>query len=181
MTDVEQVISEIDELEDIYLKCKSIFPKIDESLIGHSSFPTAGYYRWRGYSVNVDIGAPITQQFIDEYAKAGNWINENAIIRLFGLLHYHGFVGKAEINKNISGWEHVRYCCWIRNVITKTKLNYEPDEESGNSKLRDEIIDFYRLNPAEYEEGEIPTPTNTVIQPMFVGCKNYVMERDKNV
>jgi hypothetical protein len=174
MTHADKIIGEIDELEDIYLRCKSIFPKIHPSLVGRQSFPTAPYYKWRGYNVNISIGAPITPEFIDQYAKVGNWINENAIIRLFGILHYYKLVGKTTIDKNLPHHEQLRYCAWIRNVITKTKLNYEPDDESENLKLKKEIISFYRLSANEYEEGEIPTPTDSVIKPMFEGCRKYI-------
>ena len=174
MSNVASIIAEIDELEDYYLKCKSIFPRIDHSLIGELSFKTAQYYSRLGYDAAVRLDKPITSQFIKAHAKVGNWINENSIIRLFGILHYHGFVGKASINKEISGWEHVRFCCWFRNVITKTNINYEPSPNSKNEPLRNEIISFYQLSPDEYEVGEIPTPTDSVIRPMFAGCRNYI-------
>ncbi len=174
MTNVTSIIAEIDELVDYYLKCKSIFPRISDSLIGESSFKTAPYYRKLGYDAAVHLDKTITVQFIEAHTKVGNWINENAIIRLFGVLHYHGFVGEdARINQDISEWRHLDICRRIRNILTKTNINYEPNDPD-NRKLRDEIISFYKLTPNEYEVGEIPTPTDSVVRPMFTGCKNYI-------
>lgn len=174
MHDVNNIITEINDLEDIYLRCKSIFPVLDSSLIGKTSFQTAQYYQWRGYSVSINTGNPITRDFIDRYAKIGKWINENAIIRLFGILYYHKQVGMHyRIDRKLPGGEDVRYCCWIRNVVTKTRLNYEPETED-NIKLREKLIAFYNLEPNEYSEGQISTPVDKVIQPMFEGCRRYL-------
>jgi hypothetical protein len=175
MTDVGQAIKEIDELDDVYLSCRSVFPKIDKSMIGQTSFLTAPYYLLRGYNVTIDLGQPLTAEIIKKYRQVGNWINENAIIRLYGILHYYNFIGQnVEIVKRIPEWKHVDLCRRIRNCITKSKLNYTPGEDSDNSKLRDEIISFYCLTSDEYEEGEIPTPTDTVIKPMIEGSKKYI-------
>lgn len=181
MTDVEQAIKEIDELDDIYLSCKSIFPRIDKSMIGKTSFLTAPYYLLRGYNMTINLDQSITAEFIEKYRQVGNWINENAIIRLYGILHYYNFIGQNEkIDKEILGWRHVDLCRRIRHCITKSKLNYAPSEDSDNSKLRKEIISFYCLSPDEYEEGEIPTPTDTVIRPMIEGCKKYIKLRSSS-
>jgi hypothetical protein len=153
--DVETVIKEIDDLQDVYLRCKSIFSALSPSLIGQTAFPTAPIYKRQGYNVSINTGEKITPEFIERYAEIGNWINENSIIRLFGILHYYGQVGnKIKILQELPGGDDVRYCCWIRNVITKTNLNYEPSDD--------------------YKEGEIPTPVDKVILAMFESCRKYL-------
>ena len=179
--DVENVIEEINDLQDVYLRCKSIFPKLSPTLEGETSFPTAPLYQWQGYKVSINTGEKITPEFIKRYAEIGNWINENSIIRLFGILHFHEQVGnKIKILRELPGGEDVRYCCWVRNVITKTNLNYEPSEDSRNNELRSEIISYYKLEPDDYKEGEIPTPVDKVILAMFEGCRKYLRAKYGN-
>jgi hypothetical protein len=179
MVNVDEIIAEIDELEDIFLQCKSFFPALGDQLVGANSFKTAPYYLWKGYDVSIFTEKPITKDFIEKYAKIGNWINENAVIRLFGILFYHKQIGqKYPINKSLPGWEQVRHCCWIRNVITKTRLNYEPETED-NVKLVKELVAYYGLDSGDSEEREIPTPVNKVIRPIFEGCKEYLKAKYK--
>jgi hypothetical protein len=177
MCNVDQIIDEIDDLRDIFLQCKSLFPVLSDQLVGKNSFQTAPYYQSRGYNVSIHTGKPITKDFIDRYSQIGRWINENAIIRLFGILNYYKHVGqKYQIDKGLPGWEHVRYCCRIKNVITKTRLNYEPDTEK-NIRLKEELISYYKLNPDQYKN--IPTPIDKVIEQIFNGCKEYLRAKYK--
>lgn len=174
MADINQIIGEIDALEDIFLQCKSVFPALGDSLIGKNSFETASYYKWRGYNVSVHTGKPITKDFIEKYSKIGQWINENAIIRLHGILTYHGIVDK--IDQEIAGWKEVDLMRRMRNVFTKTILNYRP-EDSDNVKLRKELIDYFNLDEDQLPGGEIPTPIDKVIRPIFEGCRKYIKGR----
>jgi hypothetical protein len=48
---------------------------------------------------------PIPPEFIDRHNRLGKWINQNAIIRLYGILNYHGFL--KNIDHTISGWQEV--------------------------------------------------------------------------
>lgn len=179
MNEVDQIIAEIDELQDIFLHCRSFFPMLSDSLMGHDSFPTADYYRFKGYNVKIHTGQPITKAFMKKYAKIGKWLNENAIIRLYGILHYHQQVGdKNRLIENLPGYVDIRFCCWIRNIITKTKLNYDP-EKNESTKLQQELISYYGLKPEDYKEG-IPTPVNQVVEKIFEGCKEYLRAKFKN-
>lgn len=180
MCNVDQIIAEIDELQDIFLHCRSFFPTLSDNLIGKTSFPTADYYVFKGYAVFIQTGDPITKDYINKYAKIGKWLNENAIIRLFGILHYHDQVGDNNpLLPDLLGYKDIRFCCWIRNVITKTKLNYKP-ESDNNIKLREELISYYGLTPDDFKDGVIPTPVNKVVEKIFNGCKTYLKAKYKS-
>jgi len=174
MPDSNQIIKEIDDLYHIFMSCKSIFPKLDYSMKGETSTPTAPFYQNQGYNLSLHFGHPLTTEFIEVHHNIGNWINENAIVRLYGILNYHKLYIK--IDQSFEGWKHIDLCRRIRNIITKTKLNYNPND-TDNLKLREEIIEFYNLKQNEYEEGEIPTPVDSVITPMFEGCKTYISNK----
>ncbi len=173
MSKADEIIREIEELQDIFLATRSFFPALSDSLLGRKSFPTADYYRAKGYNVEIHTKEPITKAFMEKYGKIGKWLNENAIIRLYGILHYHKQVGdNSRLVGNLPGYKDIRFCCWIRNVITKTKLNYDP-EKNESTRLQQELISYYGLKPEDYREG-IPTPVNQVVERIFEGCKEYL-------
>jgi hypothetical protein len=164
-------ISEINALEKIYLQCRSVFPALTDSTIGHSEFTTAPYYLHRGFIAQIKMTRPITQDFLKQHAKLVKWINENAIIRLHGIMYYYGFLKK--IDQNCSGWKEVNLMRLMRNAFTKTGLNYRP-EDPENIRLRDEVIEHFKLDKNLYKQGEIPTPIDTVVERIFKSCRKYI-------
>lgn len=119
---------------------------------------------------------PITPGFIDRHNRLGKWINENAIIRLYGILNYHGFL--KNIDHTISGWQEVDLMRRMRNVFTKTTLAYKPDDPA-NIQLRERVIHHFQLRNEDFPEGkipdgEIPTPIDKVIDRIFKSCREYI-------
>jgi hypothetical protein len=88
MTDA--IIAEVNELESLLLQCRSVFPTLSESLIGRREFETPTYYAARGYRAQIQLEEPITAEFIMRNRRLCTWINENAIIRLFGIMKKAG-------------------------------------------------------------------------------------------
>lgn len=170
MAEADQIIAEINALEDIFLQCKSFFPAIGDNLIGKTSFETAPYYKWRGYNVSVHTDNQIIEDFINRYSKIGKWINENAIIRLYGVLNHYGIMKK--IDQKNDGWKEVDLLRRMRNVFTKTRLNYQPNNPK-NVRLRQVILDHFRLHANQFPESEISTPVDKVIRSIFEGCRKY--------
>ena len=171
MKNVNEVITQIDGLEDTLIQCRSFFPTLSKTLIGQKSFPTAPYYQAKGYTVFIKTKEPITQGFIDRYSQIGKLINEAGINRLYGIMEYYKFTKK--INRKIPGWREVDLMRRLRNVFTKTKLNYQPNDPR-NIRLRQELIKHFDVREDELPNGEIPTPINQVIMHIFEGCRKYV-------
>ncbi len=174
MDDIDVIIRDINGLENIFLHCKSFFPALGNSLIGQQSFDTAPYYQARGYKVSIHTDRRITQDFLDTYSRIGRWLNENAIIRLYGIMDYYRFLNN--IDQSVDGWKEVDLMRRMRNVFTKTNLNYQPSDQD-NMRLRQEIIARYSLIEDQQPKGEIPTPIDKVLQPIFEGCRNYIKEK----
>jgi hypothetical protein len=172
----DQIITEIDALEGIFLQSRSVFPALDNGLIGKTYFETAPYYKWRGYNISVHTGNQITKGFIEKYSKIGKWLNEAAIIRLYGIMDYYGFIKNIKDYHHIDSWQEVDLLRRMRNVFTKTTLNYQPDDDD-NIRLRKELIDYFKLKEEKFSTGEIPTPVDKVIRPIFEGCRRYIAER----
>ena len=113
---------------------------------------------------------PITEQFIARQRQLGRWINENALIRLFGILHYRGVFQK--LDRSLPGYTEMDILRRIRNALTKTPLDYRPDT-GENRRLRDAIIQHFALGEHDIQE-QIPIPINKVIDPIFGACRQYI-------
>lgn len=87
------IVEELDELESLFLQCRSVFPTLTKELVGHRQFMTAPYYLRRGYEAQINLQDPITAEFIERNRRLGKWINENAIIRLNGIMSYYMTIG----------------------------------------------------------------------------------------
>lgn len=172
--DKDGVIAEIEALEKIYLQCRAVFPALSDSIIGHNEFTTAPYYLKRGFLAHVRLGSPITKEFIEQNSKLVKWVNENALIRLYGIMNHHGFYD--EIDHNRKGSEEVDILRRMRNIFTKTVLNYKP-EDSENVRLREKVIAHFKLKKEDYKDGSIPTPIDTVVGKIFRSCKEYIKEQ----
>jgi len=170
-TNQHPAISEIKALENIYLHCRSFFPALTDDIVGHCEFTTAPYYLRRGYMVQIKTEKPITPDFLKVNRKLVKWINENALIRLYGIMNYYGFLDK--INKNYLGWKEVDLMRRMRNAFTKTGLDYRP-AVPDNVRLKDEVIEYFKLNKNDFMEGEIPTPIDTVVERIFKACQKYI-------
>jgi hypothetical protein len=128
----------------------------------------------KGYAAWIQMQDPITPEFIERNRRLGKWINENAIIRLYGIMNYYGFLEK--IDQALPGWREVDLMRRMRNAFTKTPLSYRP-EDPDNIKLRAEVIEYFSLNRESFPEEEIPTPIDTVIEPIFKHCREYIIAK----
>lgn len=170
--DMPDVLEKLDRLESLLLQCRSIFPTMTHAMIGQRSFVTAPYYRGHGYEAQIQFSEPITAEFIERNRQLGKWINENTLIRLYGILDYHGLF-QPKIDQNLVGWREMDLLRRMRNAFTKTPLNYRPNDKE-NIRLREEVIEHFRLNKEGFPEDEIPTPINTVVEPVFKACREYI-------
>jgi hypothetical protein len=170
------VLAEIDVLWDLYLQCRSVFPTIDPRLVGQRKFTTAPYYLRRGYMATIELKEPISVEFIKKNLRLGKWTNENAIIRLHGVMNHYGFLQK--IDHDLPGATEVDLMRRMRNAFTKTCLNYKPNDPD-NLKLRARVISHFGLAESDFSNGDIPTPINTVVEPIFGRCKAYIEAKCK--
>ena len=61
----------------------------------------------------------------------------------------------------------------MRNAFTKTPLNYRPNDKE-NMRLRKEVIRCFGLKEQNFPEEQIPTPIDTVVEPIFKACREYI-------
>jgi hypothetical protein len=170
--DTTEVLEKLERLESLLLQCRSVFPTVTQELIGNRSFATPSYYLRRGYKARVQLSEPITIEFIERNRQLGKWINENTLIRLYGILSYHGFFKK--INQTLPGGKEMDLLRRMRDALTKTPLNYRPGSKK-NIRLREEIMRHFSLRKEDFPEKEIPTPIDTVVEPIFRSCREYIV------
>jgi len=103
---------------------------------------TAPYYLSRGYEAQVQLKEPISAEFIERNKQLGQWINENILIRLYGILNYHGLFRR--IDQDLPGGREMDLLRRMRNAFTKTPLNYHPNDKE-NIRLRKEVIRCFGL------------------------------------
>ena len=168
--DSTDLLAELDHLQGLLLECRAVFPTMTVEMIGQRQFSTAPYYQRRGYKAQVRLEQPITEDFIKRQRQLGRWINENALIRLFGILNYRGLFQK--LDKSLPGYAEMDILRRIRNALTKTPLDYQP-EVGENLKLRDAVVQHFALGEHDIQE-QIPIPINKVIDPIFEACRNYI-------
>jgi hypothetical protein len=61
----------------------------------------------------------------------------------------------------------------MRDVFTKTPLNYRPNDKE-NIRLRRKVIQHFGLREQDFPEDEIPTPIDTVVEPIFKACREHI-------
>ena len=169
--DSADLLAELDHLNGLLLECRAVFPTMDVDMIGQREFSTAPYYQRRGYRAQIRLEQPISADFIARQRQLGRWINENALIRLYGILNYRGLF--KELKKALPGYLEMDVLRRIRNVLTKTSLDYRPDD-AENRRLREAVIRHFDLGERDIQE-QIPIPINKVVDPIFEGCRKYIL------
>src|SRR5688500_678552 len=86
MNKASAIAAEIDKQIEILHRCRSVFPRLDNSLVGQTEFRAPGYYQQLGLDVSVKLSSPMTAEFIDGLFDLGHWINENFVVRLWSIL-----------------------------------------------------------------------------------------------
>ncbi len=172
--DFADLLAEIDHLQHLLLECRAVFPTLSGKLVGAREFSTAPYYKRHGYNAQVRLEEPITEDFIRRQRQIGRWINENALIRLFGILNYRGFYD-PKIDRSLPGHVEMDILRRIRNALTKTPVDYQPESDQ-NRELREAVIRHFALKEHDIQE-HIPLPIDAVIEPIFEACRTHIRAR----
>ena len=172
--DSADLLAEVDHLKGLLLECRAVFPTMDSRMIGQREFSTAPYYQRRGYRAQVRLEQPISAEFVERQRQLGRWINENALIRLYGILNHRGLFKK--LDKQLPGYPEMELLRRIRNVLTKTSLDYRPGD-AKNRRLRETVVQRFELEEHDIQE-QIPIPINKVVEPLFDRCKEYIRAYD---
>lgn len=74
--DKKSAIDEIKALETLYLQCRSVYPALTDSIIGHNDFSTSPYYIKRGFI------AHIRYLYVQQAGKRAHSVSENEFLMI---------------------------------------------------------------------------------------------------
>lgn len=177
MNESQKIIEQIDIQVRNLLNIRSLFPAIENEMVGQTRFSTAPFYQNKGLNIVFTLSSPLTLEKIQEINEIGRWVNQSFVIRLCALLESYHLISKNEkerIDQKIDGHEDVDILRRLRNVLAHTSGRYNP-KDSEERKLYERIIEKYSINIKEQEiANEFPLHIDTFLLPLAEGCKRYV-------
>jgi len=175
--DLKAILREMDVLWQNFMICRAHFPAVDDTTIGHTEVKTAPFYEKYGLEIYFSFGEPLTKDRQSKINDIGHWINQNFVIRLYALLESHHVLSKEiNIDFKIDGSDDVDLIRRLRNYFAHSSGKYDPSNYRHVETLE---------KMGEYLDKEIqgiqdfPLPINTLLEPLFNGCKRYVEAKFK--
>lgn len=161
----------IDQLLQDFLNCRAYFPYMDKSSEGETRLATAPIYQALGFNVQFEFGGPITPEMRERNNSVASWINQNFVIRLSAVLESHQvFSSETSIDQDIDGWRCVDLVRRLRHYFAHSSGRYNP----GNRDHRTTLSELGKLLNIDVEgRTSWDLSINTVLMPLYEGCKQY--------
>lgn len=170
--DLKAIQKEMDVLLQNFVNCRAHFPSVPDTMIGENAAKTAPFYVKQGFEIYFSFGEPLTKEIINTINDIGHWINQNFVVRLYALLNSHCLVSdKNSIDFNIDGSFDVDLIRRLRHYFAHSSGKYNP--MNPNHKMTLEKMGEY-LDIEIQRNQDFPLTIDTVLQPLFNGCKRYV-------
>ena len=173
----EEVLALLDNLWMNFKNCRAHFPAISNTMIGETIIPTAPYYVADGFQVSFVLNEPLDEHKINKIHEIGHWINQNFVVRLCALLESRDIIPKDEkkrIDQTIDGWQGVDLVRRLRNYFAHSSGRYD-SSKGEHVKTMDVLGEHLGIDM----EGrrDFPLSINTVLEPLFNGCKKYTKSK----
>lgn len=169
----EEILSLIDDLWMNFKNCRAHFPAISDTMIGEKLIPTAPYYIADGFQVSFVLNEPLDQSKINKMHEIGHWINQNFMVRLCALLESRKIIpkdGTNKIDQSIDGWEDIDLVRRLRNYFAHSSGKYNPSK-SEHIKTMKVLGEHLNINIDGRDD--FPLMIDTVLEPLFKGCRKY--------
>lgn len=170
---VEEVIDLLDNLWMNFKNCRAHFPAISNTMIGETIIPTAPYYIADGFQISFVLTDPLDKPKLDTIHEIGHWINQNFVIRLCALLESRDIIPKdleKKMDQNIEGWQNVDLVRRLRNYFAHSSGKYNPSKKEHIKTM--EVLGAHLGIDIDGRD-DFPLSINTVLEPLFNGCKKY--------
>lgn len=178
MTTVDNILQLIDAQVGNLIISRSMLPLLRNDLIGAKAFPTAPFYKSRGWDVTFSFRKPLTEQAIRDFNSAGRWVNESFVIRLYALLEANNIIpkdGRGKIDQRLEGHEAIDILRRLRRIYAHTSGHYNPSD-SEKRKLFERIVKTFSLEDLDPDTADVfPVPIDKLLIPMADRCKRYVL------
>lgn len=176
--ETDDLLEAIDIIWQNFNSCKAHFPYMPKEAKGAKEARTAPYYIRQGFDIKFVFSKGISEGAIEKINEVGHWINQNAIIRLCAVLEsFHIVSNTIEINFDLDGAEQLNISRRLRNCFVHSAGRYKAFESEHRKTLK---IMKDKLGISIDGCTDWPLSIDTVIQPLFEGCINYVKEKAKN-
>lgn len=170
-------LEEMEILKINFTNCRAYFPSMTDEHIGASSLVTAPYYIRQGFNITFQFNSPLTKEDIQKNNDIAHWINQNFIICLCALLEsYHILSAKRSIDQKIDGCREVDLVRRLRNKFAHSSGRYN-SKSNDDKKLMNSLTSYLKLKIDVDNVQEIPVSIDSVIDPLFDGCKRYVEDK----
>ena len=171
---VDSAINEIRENLDILRRCRSGFPHILPTAIGSRQVRTPEYFRAHGYDIRFLFQTDLTEQEAREIHRAGQWINESFLVRLWSVLESHHVVGaNIGIVDDIDGSVEVKLLHRLRQPFAHGSGRFDPDDRK-HRQLRNDLVAHFVVDTALCPEDWYPLPIQDVLEKLASACERYV-------
>lgn len=168
------LLSEIDLLLDYLLRSRSLFPHMDESMVGADDFVTAPFYVARGYDVHFRFSTPLSLEGITLINQLGHWHNQNFIVRLAALLESrHVFWEHKRIDRGLPGSAEVDVLRRLRNVMAHSSGRYDSTNKR-HRRLYRRVKDLFGTTGDSRTATEFPLAIDELLLPITETARRYV-------
>lgn len=172
--DPASLLSEIDLFLDYLLRSRSLFPHMDESMVGADAFVTAPFYVARGYDVHFRFSTPLSRDEIERINQIGHWHNQNYIVRLAALLESrHVFSNRKRIDRSVPGAAEIDVLRRLRNVVAHSSGRYDPTKSRHRQVYR-RVQDLFHTAGDPRTATEFPLDIDRVLLPITDAVRRYV-------
>jgi len=174
--DKASLLDAINHLWNVFNHCKANFPAISDDAKDAQVLRTPDFYLNQGYdNILHKYPMPLTEEKIKDVNHSGHWLNQNALIRLYAVLDSHGAM--QEIDPDIEESKYIELIRHLRNSFAHGSGKYSKSKKK-HRKTMEKIGEV--LNRNIDNETDWPLAIDTVLQPLFEGCKRYVDQRFGN-
>ena len=166
-----QLLDEMSEQWEYHLLVRSIFTwKLgDHVASGNRKFVSPPWYRIRGAAFKYEIPDPPAAIMARRLSGVGAWLNQNYVIRLFGLLDGKGII-KAGINR---GEKSILLLKILRNEVGAHSSGKRPKPDRAK-KAAHLIKELYGHPTTVGEVRTYSLSVDNVLEPLMLGCRGFV-------
>ncbi len=170
----EELEEEVNRIWKLHRNTRSVFPYFSETKL---VFERSNHFKVWNHPILesglLSFKKPISKEMIPELNEIGGYLNQNFVIRLFALMNYYNLVGsQGSIQEGVSGCKDVLIMVKLRQHFSHSSGRVNPKRrESVN--LRDEIYNFYKVDPKTQDPLEFAIPLIKVLERMKNGCLSY--------
>jgi len=172
---LKTIFREMDTLKANFENCKAHFPHMNKEMIGSQQFNTAPRYWQKGFPFTFFFNKPLTAQNVKKNNEISHWLNENFVVRLCAILESYNIRSKRKhIDSSVRNGSNEMYLLKrLRDVVAHSSGRYNPNDKKHDHKgLMRDLVSYFNLSNQNGKA--FPLPIDTVLDPLFEGCKRYV-------